>query len=244
MIYKGGSNICGAPIGILGLETYYAKLPGHIKNASTFDFPVIYKNVKGAVVKKLLHSPDSALLDPFIQAVRELERDGVYAITGSCGFLAIFQRELADAVNIPLFTSSLMQVPLVSGMLRSDQKVGVVTASKKGLTENHLAAAGCMDIPMVIVGMDDMPEFREVILENSRIELDSDKLQNEIISAAEVMVADNSDIGAIVLECTDMPPYSHLIRERTGLPVFDLITLINFVCSATTRRPFLGIIPR
>ncbi len=244
MIFRGGPNVCGVPIGVLGLESYYAKLPGHVKNASTFDYPVIYKNVNGAVVERLLHSPDPSLLEPFLQAVHELETEGVRAIVGSCGFLAAFQKELAEAVNIPLFTSSLLLVPLVSRMLRGDQKVGVVTASKRGLTGKHLRAVGCEDVPMVIAGMEEMREFREVILEHRRIELDGDKLQEEIVSVAVSMVNEHPDIGAVVLECTEMPVYAHLIQQQTQLPVFDLITLTDMVCAATVRTPFRGILPR
>jgi len=244
MIFAGGSNVYGTPIGILGLETYYAKFPGHVKNASTFHYPVVYKIVKGAVVERLLDSPDPTLLAPFLQAVRELEAEGVRAIVGSCGFLAAYQQELADAVDIPLFTSSLMLVPLVHRMLKSDQKVGVVTASKRGLTHKHLSSVGCDNVPMVIAGMEGMPEFREVILENRRIELDGAKLQEEIVSVAVRMVEKNRDVGAVVLECTEMPVYAHLIQERVQLPVFDLITLIDMVCSATLRASFQGIMPR
>lgn len=244
MIYRGGPNVCGVPIGVLGLESYYAKLPGHVKNASTFGYPVIYRNVKGAVVEKLLHSPDPALLEPFLRAVRELEEEGVRAIVGSCGFLAAFQEELAEAVDIPLFTSSLLLAPLVARLLKSTQKVGVVTASRRGLTDRHLAAVGCAGVPLVIAGMDEMPEFREVILEHRRISLDGAKLQDEIVTVAVNMVENNSDVGAVLLECTEMPVYAHLIQERTGLPVFDLITLTDMVCAAVVRTPFGGIMPR
>lgn len=244
MKFQGGPNVYGTPIGILGLETYYAKLPGHIKNATTFDYPVVYKIVKGAVVERLLHSPDQSLLEPFIEAVKELESEGVRAIVGSCGFLAAYQKQLADAVNVPLFTSSLLLVPLVSKFLRSDQKVGVVTASKSGLTDEHLKAVGCENVPLVISGMDAMPEFREVILENKRIELDGEKLQDEIVAVAVDLVNNNNDIGALVLECTEMPVYAHLIQEQVNLPVFDIITLTNMVCSASIRTEFKGFMPR
>jgi hypothetical protein len=115
MILEGGANIYGIPIGVLSLESYFAKPPGHIKNASTFDFPVTFKVVKGATTKKVVDYGDRSLLEPFIAAARELESEGVEAITGSCGFLALFQREIADAVNIPVFLSSLIQVPMVYG---------------------------------------------------------------------------------------------------------------------------------
>lgn len=100
MLLQGGCNTYGITIGVLGLESYFAKVPGHIKNPSSFRFPIMYKSVKGVTVKKLLREPSAAQLELFIAAARELEAEGVRAITGSCGFLALFQRELADAVNI------------------------------------------------------------------------------------------------------------------------------------------------
>ena len=120
MILKGGTNISGVPIGILCLETYYGRPPGHLRNASTFRFPVMYRIVKGATAKRVVKEADSELLAPFIAAARELEQEGVMAVTGSCGFLALFQDELADSVNIPLFTSSLIQIPMVYRMLHED----------------------------------------------------------------------------------------------------------------------------
>ena len=102
MIIDGGTNLSGIPIGILCLETYYGRPPGHIRNASTFRFPVMYRIVKGATAKRVVKQVDAELLDPFIEAGRELEQGGVMAITGSCGFLALFQDKLADSVNIPV----------------------------------------------------------------------------------------------------------------------------------------------
>ena len=155
MILKGGTNISGIPIGILCLETYYARPPGHLRNASTFRFPVLYRIVKGATAKRVVKESDPELLNPFIEAARELEREGVMAITGSCGFLALFQDQLADSVDIPLFSSSLIQIPMVHRMLRRNRKVGILTASKSTLTVAHLKAVGAEAVPVCVAGMDD-----------------------------------------------------------------------------------------
>ena len=37
-----------------------------------------------------------------------------------------------------------------------------------------------------------------------------------------------ANVGAIVLECTNMAPYADDIRRATGLPVFSILTLINW----------------
>ncbi|PUA16938.1 aspartate/glutamate racemase family protein [Glaciimonas sp. PCH181] len=244
MLHQGGFNTYGIPIGVLGLEAYYAKPPGHIKNASGFGFPILYKSIKGVTVKKLLREPSAAQLQLFIDAARELEAEGVRAITGSCGFLALYQRELADAVNIPVFMSSLLQVPLVHQMLRPQQKVGVITAHKESLTLAHLQAVRADQTPVCIVGMDAQPEFVEVIIEGRRNTLDLQKLEDEVVAVAVALARDNPDVGAIVLECTDMPPFAHRIQEETGLAVFDLATLTNMVAATVNRQPYRGIMPR
>ncbi len=238
MIVNGGINICGITIGVLSLESYFPKLPGHIKNPNTFNFPVTYRVVRGATTKRLIEERDPALLKPFIEAVRELERDGVHAITGSCGFLVLFQQELADAVQIPVFTSSLIQLPMVHHMLKRGQKVGIITASKPNLTDAHLAAVGAEITPVCIAGMDDQPEFWEVIIENKRNELDFTKLEAEILSVAQNLQQDHPEIGAIILECTDMCSFAHTIQQHLKLPVFDLTTLTCMVHDAVARRPY------
>jgi len=243
MILQGGANVYGIPIGVLSLESYFAKPPGHIKNASTFAFPITFKMVKGATTKRVVDYGDRSLLQPFIEAARELEREGVLAITGSCGFLVLFQRELADAVSVPVFVSSLIQVPMVHCMLKQNQKVGILTAKKNSLTPEHLAAVGAENTPICIAGMDDQKEFCDVIIEGKRTELDFRKFEKELLSVAEGLVDENPDIGAIVIECTDMPYFAHIIQQKVNLPVFDIITLTNMVYQAVIRKPFEGIMP-
>ena len=244
MILHGGKNIYGISIGILCLETYYGKVPGHIRNATTFSFPVCYKVVYGATPKKVVDQADTSLLEPFIEAARELEKEGVRAITSSCGFLALFQRELSDSVSIPVFASSLIQVPLVHRMLRQDQKVGILAAKKNKLTKEHLRAVGVESIPVCVAGMDDQKEFCDVIIDGKRKELNMDRLEKEVLSVVDNFVKENPEIGALVIECTDLPPFARLIQQKISVPVFDIITLTNMVYEAVTRTNFKGIMPR
>ena len=243
MIIKGGANICGASIGVLSLESYFPKPPGHIKNPSGLSFPVLYAIVKGMTVKRLIEQPSVEMLKPFIAAAQHLESEGVRAITGSCVFLALFQKELASAVNIPVFASSLIQIPMVYHMLAAGKQVGVLTADSRGLTLRHYEAVGAAHIPIVVAGMESYPEFNEVILQGQRNDMDIDLIEAEILSAALALVAKHDSIGAIVLECTDMPPYAHRIQQETGLPVFDLTTLATMVHGAVLRMPYQGILP-
>jgi len=112
--YKDGHHSYGQPVGILMLDTLFPRIPGEIGHAATFPFPVIHKVVHGASPKRVVLEGDPSLVEPFVTAARELEEMGVRAITTSCGFLALFHRQIAETIRVPFIASSLMQVPLVS----------------------------------------------------------------------------------------------------------------------------------
>ena len=243
MEFRGGPNIYGVSIGVLCLENHYPKVPGHLKNATTFRFPVCYREVRGATVRRLIQEADPSLLGPFIEASLELQSEGVKAITGSCGFLALFQKEIVQAVNIPVFLSSLLQLSMIHPMLQKGKRVGVVTADSRALTPRHLEAVGAQNVPIWVAGMEGQKEFREVVLEEKKTNLNLVALEMEVLSVAKGLVASHSDIGAILLECTDLPPFSAKIQEAVGLPVFDIVTLIHWVHEAVMRSPFSGFMP-
>jgi len=146
-------------------------------------------------------------------------------------------------VSIPVFISSLIQVPLVYHMLPPGRSVGVMTANRSNLTEKHLEAVGAGGIPVTVVGMENRTEFAEVILQSKRVDMDSDKIRDELLAEAASLLEKDPTVGAIVLECTDMAPYGHAIQQATGLPVFDLTTLTNMVAEAVARKPYPGFNP-
>jgi len=235
----GGKNVFGHAIGILMLETRFPRIPGDVGNATTWDFPVLYKVVKNATPDAVVRKADRGLLPSFIEATKELEKEGVRAITTTCGFLAMFQREMAAAVNIPVFTSSLMQVPLVYAMLKPSQKVGIITIHAASLTQRHLSSVGVDKVPHVIMGTEGEEEFSRAIL-NDEMELDVGKSRGDLVNVAKGMISDHPEVGAIVLECTNMPPHAAAIQGEVGLPVFDIYTLTNMVYQAVVRKDFAG----
>lgn len=232
MKVRGGRNLYGHPIGILVLDTVFPRIPGDIGHAGTFPFPVLYHKVRNASPSRVVREGDPALLEGFIQGARALEASGVLAITTSCGFLAMFQRELTEAVRVPVFTSALQLVPLVSRMLGPDRAVGILTVEGRALGPRHLAGAGITeDVNVVISGLEGGHAFTPVLLDNE-LELDVDAARRENVEAAREMVERHPEVGAIVLECTNMPPYAAAIRETTGVPVFDITTLVRMVHAA------------
>jgi hypothetical protein len=235
---NGSADREGPAIGVICLDTSFTKIPGHIRNPATFSFPVVCHVVSGATPERVVTRPDPALLQPFVQAAVHLEAAGVSAITSACGFLALFQAELAGAVGIPVYSSSLMQVPMVGRMLGPGRTVGILTADASSLSPAHLAGVGADRVPVHVAGLADQPEFREVILEGQRDDLDPGQLRDEVVSVTGGLLRDHPDVGALVLECTDLAPFAHDIQAATGLPVFDILTLTDLVHASLNRRSF------
>jgi Asp/Glu/hydantoin racemase len=227
-----------APIGVICLETSFTKILGHIRNPGTFDYPVIYEVVRGATPERVVTQADPSLIEPFCLAAQRLQARGAAAITTGCGFLVLFQKQLADAVTVPLFASSLTQLPMVHRMLAADRRVGLLVAKQASLTPRHLAAIGAEDVPVCITGVESSTEFREVMLEGRRVELDAERLQADVLHQVDQLARANPDLGALVIECTDLVPFAHAIQQRLGLPVFDIVTLMDMVHATLTRHPY------
>ena len=209
--------------------TQLEMIPGNIVHPETFSYPIKLARIKGANYRTVVEHPNKEVLVGMIAAAKEMEAAGVKAITTSCGFNAIFQKELANAVAVPVFSSSLMQVPMVYNMLKQEQRIGIITADKKRLTRAHLGHAGIANsIPVSIVGMENTGEFTKARTD-PEAKVDSGKFIQDIVDIAKMLVCENQNVGAIILECTDLPPASAAIRKILGLPVFDIVTLMNMV---------------
>ncbi len=222
----GGKALYGAEIGILMLEARFPRILGDVGNARSWPFPVHYKIVRGASPDRIVRERGQDLLDPFIEAARELEADGVDGITTTCGFLSLFQSALAEAVSVPIITSSLMQVAQVNAILSNGRCAGILTISETNLTPEHLAAAGVPEATPV-GSTEGGQAFTRAILGNEP-DLDIEIARADNIDAAVALKKAHPDLGAIVLECTNMAPYADDIRAATGLPVFSILTLINW----------------
>ena len=226
---RGGSNQYGFTIGILILDTRFPRIVGDMGNARTFPFPVRYHRVAGAAPDLVVRRGAAGLLPSFVDGARALEREGVGAITTNCGFLVKYQKELAASVTVPVFTSSLLMVPFVQRMLPPGRRVGIMTVNAPALGAEHMAGAGIADdVPIAVAGLETEKEFTRVMLDNE-LELDVDVAREEHVRVARRLVADHPDVGAIVLECTNMPPYAADIQRATGLPVFDIVSLVTLV---------------
>ncbi len=236
-IARGGKAVYGAPLGILMLEARFPRIPGDMGNAATWPFPVMYRVVKGASPDRVVMQGARGLLPDFLDAAAELVSQGAEAITTNCGFLAIFQKEIANHVRVPVATSSLLQFPWVQATLPAGKRVGIITVSKQSLTPAHLAAAGIpADTP--IVGAEGGKEFFRVLIQAGKEDMDVRLAAQDILDAGRELVAMAPDIGAILLECTNMPPYAFALREALGLPVYDIYSLVSWLHAGIRPREF------
>lgn len=208
------------------LDTQFYRPIGDIGNPDTFSFPVRYKKVEGASVSRVVIDADRTILEPFVRAAKEFEREGVKAITTSCGFLAIYQQAIQQQLQIPFYASSLLIIPFAAAIV--GEPIGIVTASQKSLTTAHLQGVRADGYDVVVQGMDAMPAFTGAII-NETIELDEALIKEEMKLVVTQLIEHTPHLRAIVLECTNMPPYISAIREVTNLPVFDITTLTNYI---------------
>lgn len=239
--YCNKDGICGGElVGIIIMGAYLPNPPGHICNAYTFDFPVRYQKARGSDQKKV-HSNDRSILDDIIEAAQQLERDGVRFICSSCGYFGHYQKEVAASVRIPVYLSSVIQVPWIRAGLKPEEKIGIICGDAPHLTYRLFEACGVSREDYdrcVIVGAQDQPEFQK--FDKNVGNFDSGKVKAEIVGLARQLQAEHPDLGAILLECTDMPPYAYAVQAATNLPVFDVNGMVKYLYHAVTQRPYGG----
>jgi Asp/Glu/hydantoin racemase len=232
----GGKALYGARVGILMLETRFPRIPGDMGNAESWPFPVLYKVVPGASPRRVVRDKAAGLLDAFLSAADELVRLGADGVTTTCGFLSLYQRELAAHVGVPVATSSLMQIPFVERLLPPGKRVGVLTVSAADLSEEHLRAAGA-DPATPVVGTDGGSEFTRVLI-NDEERLDVAAAERDVLAAGDELVAQHDGIGAVLLECTNMVPYARVLSRRLRLPVFSIYTFVTWFHSGLVPHDF------
>jgi len=216
------------PKGLQQLE----HLIGNSTNPASYQYPVRFHRVQGANVHTILEHPSQTVLRTMITDAKLMASEGIRAITTSCGFNAIFQRELALATGVPIFTSSLLQVPFAKRICSPESDICIITANSSALTSKHLESVGILNMDGIhILGLEQCSEWNRMFAEPDA-EINLDVIEQEVLGAVLRAVKEHPGIRAFVLECTDLPPYSAGIRQMTGLPVFDFITMVNYLHSA------------
>jgi hypothetical protein len=238
---RPGAVANGYPIGMLCAQWNIPFIPGDLNNATTFDYPVRYLEVEGLIGADILRGEGARYLSLVVDAAQQLEAEGVRAITSNCGFMGIFQEDVAAAVDVPVLLSSLLQLPTLVQLVGHTRRVGVLAANSAAVTPELLHAVG-FDAPerIVVGGLEHYRHFRSVIFEETG-RMRPAELLAEVLDAAQELQREAPDIGAILLECSDLPPYAAAITSVTGLPVFDWAAFIDHVHRAAFPHSYTGI---
>ncbi|WP_138420369.1 aspartate/glutamate racemase family protein [Aquibacillus sediminis] len=241
MIIKAnkGQVSYGESVGILMLETFTPFIPGDVGNATTYSFPVRFQRVKGFTFDKLLQK-DESMLEPILEAGHDLVREGVRAVTGDCGYMLKYQEQIANELQVPVFMSSLLQLPFIKTMLRTDEKVGIICSKATDFDDDLLEIIGINSTSDYCVrGMETQEHFRKAAHQEIG-EIDPDLVEQEVVSVAQQLVIDHPEVKILLLECSSLPPYAKAIQAAVNLPVFDYITMINYVHSALVAKRYDG----
>ena len=219
------------PLGILMLDTQFPRIVGDVGNAASYDFPVIFRTMQGIGPGDAVAAhPDRPRVLAALKANAEaLAAEGAVGLGTSCGFLALYQEDLAAVSPVPVATSALLHIRTLAG-----RKAGVITASGKNLTPAHFAAVGApVDTP--VVGLPEDSSFAATFLRNGTT-LDREAVEREVVAAGCDLVARHPEVDTLVLECTNLPPYKAALEKVLGLPVLDVLDLLKGFYVSLGRR--------
>lgn len=232
-----GQTSYGEAIGILLLETRTPFIQGDVGNATSYEYPVRYKKVDGLTAERIFKH-DYSFIEKIIEGAKELEHEGVKAITGDCGFMAIYHKQVKESVNIPVFLSSLLQIPFIRSTLPDSAEVGILTANSQSLTHEVFDRIGISDDNALIIhGLENEKNFKDAVIYEIGT-LYSDGIREEVVTAAKELIAVHPKVRAFLMECSMLPPYSEAVQRATGLPVYDFLTMIDYVYSALVKKRF------
>ncbi|WP_188207258.1 aspartate/glutamate racemase family protein [Alkalibacillus aidingensis] len=236
---KKGQVSYGESIGIMLLDTFTPFIPGDVGNATTYSFPVRFQRIEGFTFDKLL-AKDRSMLETIMEAGHNLVREGVRAITADCGYMAMYQEEVANELKVPVFMSSLLQIPFISTMLGQGEKIGLLCSNAEHFDEELLSIIGLQyTASLCVKGMEGKENFRKAAHDEIG-ELDPQVIEEEVVSAVQELVAENPEVKVILLECSSLPPYSKAVQQAVQLPVFDYVTMINYVHSTLVQKGYSG----
>ena len=238
----------GMGLGIIILDDVYPGFPGDVRNASAYPFPIQYEIAEGVDIQALVWAEDKApCLEPIRRAAKKLERMGCRAIAAECGYFAYFQKDIAGYVDVPVFMSSLLQVPLAQRLIGPDKVVGILVAERKYVTPEHLEAVGIrLGSNYIVAGAADdydCPEFEHLWSDSNRTNPPGaiyDEAEKDFVHAAVDFYRAHPNMGALMLECTGFQPFARAAQREIDIPVFSWGTLLDYAYSVAVHRDYYG----
>jgi hypothetical protein len=248
------NHVCyGMGLGIILFDDVYPGFPGDVRNASAYPFPIQYEIAEGVDSAALVIAEDkSPCLEPVKRAAEQLERMGCRAIVAECGYFALFQRDIAAHVDVPVFMSSLLQVSWAQHLIGRNRVVGILAASKEYLSDEHLLAVGVEPGSNYVIGglgIEGGEDHGTVVeLEHLWSEINRsdppgayyEKAEREFVTAAAEFYRAHPTMGAMVLECTGFQPFARALQREIDIPIFSWGTLLDYAYSVVVHRDYYG----
>jgi Asp/Glu/hydantoin racemase len=231
-------GVAGYAVGVLHMASPFAFVPGNIQNATTMPFPVAYECVPSVTLQEVL-SGHPKVEEGLVLAAQRLEGRGVRSIVGACGSFANFQRALTNAVSVPVFASVLVQVPWLLNCMSARRRLGIVFADRKSFTRGLQDQCGICDMGrLAITDCIDLAPFRALI--DRPYAIAHEALMAAVTAHISSFARMHSDLGAVMLQCSELAPYAAAIQAAVGVPVIDVNTLVEWAHSISVRVPYTG----
>lgn len=219
-------------VSLLQLDTRFPRIPGDVGCRDTFAVPMYPQVIAGAHVENIVTAdPKSIDIGPFAKAIENTS--GLVAT--SCGFLSYWQKHLQDLSPGPFVSSALIDLPYLARDFMPEE-LAIITFDAASLGVDHLPP-DCTSYARSIIGMEEDMHLRQVISKDQTM-LDPGKAGRELVGLLSAKL-DRTNIKAILLECTNLPPYKAEIKEQFGVPVFDILTAIERRAEGSVRPEFL-----
>ena len=210
-----------APLTVLQLDTVFPRVAGDVASPDTYQTPIAIKKIDQASVAAVVTAaPDQTNISKFEQACGDIHH-GI-GVT-SCGFLGYWQDHLNRICPAPFIASSLVDLPHWQG-LHGDGELAIVTFDDAVLS-TPLYEGLRSGFHGAVIGLSPDMHLRQVISQD-RPELDQPRAEQEMLDLLTPYLAAGS-IKALVLECTNLPPYKAAIKSRFDVEVYDILTSIH-----------------
>jgi len=233
-----GRAIGGTCVGVIVIDAWYPMFPGNVASYASYNFPVQFAIVRGVPFSRIA-AADPTVAPAIIECGQELVSRGCGIIVGACGSFANYQTTVAGALGVPTYLSVMMLAPLLLAGLALERRLGVVCAVASALTPKVFKEVGITNPDrLALCEAKGLPEFDRLLANEGS--LNSARLEAQLTERVTAFAAANPDVGALLLQCSDLPPYAARLQASIGLPVFDMTTWINWLNMSLTRRPYCG----
>lgn len=217
---------------VLQLDTDFPRTMGDVGAPESYARAPEIIRIAGASVGRIVTDrPQDIDIAPFEEALQRAQGD---VIVTSCGFLSYWQEHLSTLTDRPFISSSLTALQHLAQSY-PPEALRILTFDAARLGPTHLGNHA--EYTDSIIGLPPTHHLRQVIAKNLST-LDRTRAATE---TANLLAHSQTEAHQhILLECTNLPPYREAIKEATGLPVTDILTVIEATCPGAIAHSLIA----